>query len=214
MKQFKRWTVGIASRFDSVISQVENHEAIIASSIREAQGHAARARVKLARVERDGAGMRRRIKELEQARNTWTERALKSNDTNREQAIECLRRSKQAEAECACLQSECSSHEQTAQQLRRDIRTIDERIAELKRKKNAFAAREYRAKALACANPDREALLDGLEDIFERWEIRVTEHEIHGEVTSDSFEQQFASEEETASLEAELDELLAKQANS
>lgn len=43
MNVFKRWTTSIASSFDYVINQVENHDALVTAAIREMQSSGAKA---------------------------------------------------------------------------------------------------------------------------------------------------------------------------
>ena len=70
MHAFRRWTAGLVSRVDWMVSQVENHEALAESAIRDVQRAAARARVQLGRVRQDGSTLRRRRDEEAEAAMT------------------------------------------------------------------------------------------------------------------------------------------------
>lgn len=208
MKVFRRWKTSIAASFESVLNQVENHEAIAIEVIREAQEAAARARVKLGHVQRDGADMRKRLANTEKAEAAWSSRALQVHEEDRDKALECIRRRNQARHDLETLKEEIAKHNELESRLRADLKVIDERIRELKQKKNAFAAREYRAKALKTSHADNDALVTELDNIFERWEIRLAEGEAFAGEPVDVLESEFASAEEKIELEAELEELV------
>lgn len=206
---WKRWRISIGSGFESLIAQVENHEALVAEAIREAQSAATRAKVKLAHVRQDGERLRSRIEKLDTDETDWERRAQAQGNDNRERALECLRRRNCARRELEHLRGELARHEQTERSLAADIGKLDEHVAGLRRRKNTLAARDFRARALAAASPEEGALLGGVDEVFERWELKLAETEIVGGADSaDSFEDTFMAEEEKAGLEAELDELL------
>ncbi len=210
---WKRWKVSIGSGFESLITRVENHEALVAEAIREAQAASAKAKVKLAHVRRDGERLRERIAKLETAETDWERRAQAQAETKRERALECLRRRNNARRELEHLRSEAAKHEQTERSLSADIGQLEDHVAGLRRRKNTLAARDFRARALAAADPEEGELLSGVDDIFERWELKLAETEIiAGADATDCFEDSFMAEEEKSSLEAELDELVGSKA--
>lgn len=214
MKTFwKRWKISIGSGFESLITKVENHEAQVAEAIREAQAAAAKARVKLSHVRRDGERMRGRIAQLEANGADWERRAQAQAESSRERALECLRRRNQAKREREHLLGESTRQEQTERSLSADIDKLEEHVAGLRRRKNTLAARDFRARALAASDPAEGQLLCGVDDIFERWELKLAETEaLGGADATDAFEDSFMAEEEKAGLEAELDELCGQPA--
>lgn len=205
MKILNRWKTTLISGFEHVVNQVENHDAVIATAIRETREAAAGARVKLNRLRRDCEKMRLRLAELEQSAATWAARAVKSHPAEPDTALECVRRRNAVLQEAAYLREELSRHEALERQLNRDIVVIDERVAELNRRRNACSAREFRAKAIGVPE---EFLPPDVEDVFDRWEIKLTTAEPLAAGEADSLEARFAVGEERASLEAGLDELL------
>ena len=207
MKKLKHWTACIVSGFDSVISQVENHESVVSSSIRELQEAAVRARVNVNRLKRDIEGMRSRQSELARASERWTERAQKLRDSDQSKALECLRRRKQVEAEIERLSQDIPRHAALAQQIESDVSKIEGRIEELKLKKRAFSSRASRAKAFELSDRTDAGSADNLEDVFDRWEIKLARSEIGARVGCDTLEDEFTRAEEDAALQAELDSL-------
>ena len=89
---------------------------------------------------------------------------------------------------------------------------MEEQLQALLEKRNLMRTRQSRAEAVKTIQGSTESFSSDLDDIFERWETRVTEKEIAGSccVETDSFEEDFASEEEEMLLKSELSELLNK----
>ena len=206
MNIMKRWTTSLTSSFDWMISQVENHDALVTGAIREMQVAGGKARVQLERVRRDGERMRRRVVELDENIVAWEERAVRSA-ADRTRAIECLRRKQQAEREKKLIESQVAEHGRVESQLAKDLKLIDERIQELKRKKNTLNARQYRAEALKAGQLSELGLINEIDDIFDRWEMKLGQYETSS-VETDDFEEQFISDEDKAALESELDDLV------
>ncbi|MBK1859447.1 PspA/IM30 family protein [Cerasicoccus arenae] len=211
-KWFHRYRISLSSRIEHVLDQVENHEAVVAAAVKEAQQHSALARVKLQRVRRDGETLRQRADQLATEATRWEERAADCAATDRERARECLRRRRMAEEEQARLTHEASEHERLEQQLTADLRRVDERVRELQRRRHTLAAREQRAEAAVLTAPGEIGLLDDIEDVFERWEGKLTVNEIRADLDCDSFSDAFTQAEDNAALDAELDALIAGQA--
>lgn len=207
MRKLKIWTASIASGFDSVISKVENHESVVECSIQELQKAAAHAKVKLAHLRRELDRMRLKLQQLEQKKERWSERALSLRDSDKPKALECLRRMKRCQAEIEQLQQEIPRHSQTADSIGADVRKLESRIDELRLRKRAFSTRECRAKALKISEQTVGLEGDHLEDTFERWELKLAESEFGTSASLDSFEDAFERDDETASLEAELESL-------
>ncbi|MBC2594552.1 PspA/IM30 family protein [Ruficoccus amylovorans] len=206
---WKRWRITIGSGFESLITRVENHEALVAEAIREAQSAAAKAKVKLAHVRRDGERLRERARTLATETESWERRAQAQADDNRERALECLRRRNTTRRELDSTTAELARHEQTERALSADISKLEDHVAGLRRRKNELAARDFRARALSATSPEEGTLLGGIDDIFERWELKLAESEIICEpAPADDFADGFMAEEEKAELEAELDALL------
>ncbi|MBD5778146.1 PspA/IM30 family protein [Pelagicoccus sp. NFK12] len=207
MRKLKIWTASIVSGFDSVISKVENHESLVASSIQELQTAAAHATVKLGRLKQEIRRMKDKRCQLEQSRERWKERALALRESDKAKAIECLRRGKSVESEIAQLEKEIPSHNQLADSIEADLRKLQNKIDELKLRKRAFSTRASRAKAMKICQDYSATSGEQLEDTFERWELKLAESEIASSACTDSLEDEFLREEEFAALEEELEQL-------
>lgn len=206
---FKRWTSALVSRVDWMAAQVENQEALVNSAIREAQQATAKAKVQLARVHGDGNKLRNRLEEEQQAEQRWRDRARSCAEEDEAKALECLRRSKQAGKQAGQLKGRIEEHQRVEHQLQADVQTLQERLAELVEKRNLMRTRESRASAMKTVSEVMVPMNDGLDDIFERWDTRITEAEIISSCCeqSDPLDSDFVTAEEEDALRAELEEL-------
>jgi phage shock protein A len=208
MALWKRWSSGVLSSIDGFISQVENHEAQVTSSLCELDQGVARSKVQLARVGRDGATLRQSLAEEREAAVRWRERAKR--ETNDGRALECLRRAKRSETRCAELTTQQAEHARVEAQLKRDVRTLEQRATELRQQRNTMRTRQSRAEALVIVQGQGDLHGSEISEIFERWEIRVAESEIASgcvNPTADELEEEFDSAEAEADLKLELEAL-------
>ena len=212
MNQIKRWTVSVFSRIDALVAKVENHEALATEALRELQRATARANVQLKRVQRDGERQRRELSEAREAAQQWRERARRTID-DEARAMECLRRAKQAATRVSEVEARLEEHQQVEQQLQLDIRGLEERLSRLTDQRNLLRTRQSRADALGVVNGDKVQLESEVDELFDRWEMRITESEYAGglngafESGADAFETEFADEDEARELRAELEAL-------
>jgi phage shock protein A len=209
MNILKRWTTTVSSSFDWMMNQVENHDALVTAAIREMQEAGAKAKMQLARVKKDGEQMRKRVVEVKEMVTVWEERAVRSNEKDRTKALECLRRKKRAAEEQKQIEKQLLEHETLEKQLIQDLRTIDERVNELKRKKNTFSARQYRAEALKAGQLSELGIIGEIDEIFERWDHKIVRYDSLAE-THDDLDVEFEREEDRVALEIELEELVNK----
>ncbi len=209
MKIFKRIQVSCAAGFNRLLDHVENYEAVANESIRSAKSAYAKGQVRLNRVQNDTQKLKARVAEASKQADAWRTRALKAKDANREKAIECLSRRKQAEGDLKKNEDLLKEQERVEAELQSKLKTMRARIDELERKRNLLTVRDQGAKAAEamadCATSD---------EIFERWEEQVLECELsspeYSESDTDSFTREIQTEEDRAALEAELDELNEK----
>ena len=208
MKYIKRWTAGVFSRIDELVARVENHEALVTEALRELQQSTARAHVQLKRVREDGERLRRQLAESREQADAWQARAKRADDDTR--AIECLRRAKRMSAHAAELGRRLTEHERIERQLGEDVRGLEGRLAKLKEQRNLMRTRQSRAEAMGVVQDSMVSLGSDIDEVFDRWEARITEAEYAGGVegtTADAFENEYLSAEEEAQLRIELDEL-------
>ena len=208
MARFKRWTHGVVASIDSLIVQVENHEAQVTSSLRELEQGVARSKVQLMRVERDGVAMRQALSEEREAAVRWRERAKREEQEAR--ALECLRRFKRSNLRAKELEYNQTEHARVEQQLKRDILTLEQRLIELRQQRNTLRTRQSRAEAFNVVQGRGDLENGEIGAMFERWETRIAETEVTSGCLSavvDSFDEEFLDVEEAAALKLELRDL-------
>ncbi|SHJ37377.1 phage shock protein A (PspA) family protein [Malonomonas rubra DSM 5091] len=213
MKAIKRWTTGIFSRVDWAVSQIENQEALINSTLKESREAVAKAKVRLGRLRQDGNKLRQRLQNEEQNVERWRERAAQVAKADEARAIDCLRRGRQAEQLRSQLQKRVREHEQVEAQLGKEVAGMEEQLAELVEKRNMMRSRQSCAEALSSIQVGSTDIGNEVDDIFDRWEIRITEKELSSEcaINIDPLEESFASEEIEAELREELQQLIDTQ---
>ncbi len=216
MKAIRRITTGLFANFDWAVTQIENHEALVNAAMREIQHAASKAKVQLTRVRQDGERMRQRLQAQREVEALWADRALRCGAIDQAKALECLRRRKRAQAEIAELEAQLGSHGRLEEDLTRDLETIEKRMEDLRRKRNGLRTRESTAEALAAFQSHDAGLIAELDDVFDRWEIKVGSYECLGSVRPSNdhkLDEEFASAEEEEALKAELNALLSATAS-
>jgi phage shock protein A len=210
MNTFRKLTTTIRSNFQWIVTQIENHDALVESAIREIRGTRAKARAQFARMQREGQRIEERRREIEKEIALWTDRARRVKDSDEATALKCLQRRKHLQTTRQQLDEQSEEHARTEEQLQHDLKTIDERLQLLQQKQHLLRARESRADALrACQAEDLDPLSD-LDEIFDRWESKVLLHEASRECLStpaDTMANEFEIKEEEEYLRAELAEL-------
>ena len=212
MARFKRWTHGVVASIDSMIVQVENHEAQVTSTLRELEQGIARSKVQLMRIERDGLALRTALAEERDAAVRWRDRARREEQEAR--GLECLRRYKRASKRAAELQQNEAEHSRVEQQLKRDVQVLEQRLIELRQQRNTMRTRQSRAEAFSVVQGQSDLGTGELGAMFERWEEHVAETEVSSGclvATLDSFDDEFLDAEEAASLKLELRDLKENQ---
>ncbi|MBX7137560.1 MAG: PspA/IM30 family protein [Oligoflexia bacterium] len=210
MKRLRRVTAIIANGFDWMVSQIENHEALIDSTIAEIQEVGSRAAAQLKRVKQDGATLRHRLEELRKNAELWTERALAVAALDEQRALECLKRKKRTQREISELEQRERSHSQIDKQLTADLDIIEERMEALRQQRKLLGSRQSRAEALRSFQEGERRLFGEMDEILTRWKSKVTDYEMQAgywNSPQDGLEEQFNTLEKEAELNLTLSKL-------
>lgn len=210
MSLIRRISTSITSTVDKAVSRVENHDAIINAALRDTQQAAARSRVRLERVRKDGVSLRNRRADLETAVVRWTERAKSTAKDDESTALECLRRKKECEIQLRNLLASIEKHDELESRIVDQVKKIEARIGEVAQQRNVMRSRQSVAEAMRTINDIEGVSYGAIEDTFDRWEINLGESEILMGVGTpgDPLESAFMAEEEATELRAELAVLL------
>lgn len=213
MRLLHRISSTISAKVDQAITRVENHDAIIQAAIKRTQTNAATARVRLARVKKDGDALRKRKHALTQAIEDWTRRAREVANDDQTTALECVRRLRLAKDQLEQVSTSLTQHTELERQVERTLAELHARIAKMNQQRNMLRSRESVADAVRIINELDGVGAHDIDDTFERWEVMITEVEFDGSLPSqvDDLEARFIHEEDRAELEADLQQLLASE---
>jgi phage shock protein A len=134
-------------------------------------------------------------------------------------AREALARKSEHDEHCATMQTQWAAQKQAVDGLKDQLRTLNSKIEEAKRKKNILIARKKRAEAQKTIHETMSGLQDtSAFDTFDRMSSRIDQMEaeaaagaeVAGELTGDNLEQRFKKLESGAGADQNLLELKAK----
>lgn len=210
MSLIRRISATLTSSVDRAVSKVENHDAIVNAALRDTQQAAARSRVRLQRVRKDGRALKTRHQSLEEARERWTERARSCAVSDEAKALECLRRRKDCESQLRSLKESIEKHEELEARIAEQVKKIDARIGEVTHQRNMMRSRQSVAEAMRAIHNIEGVSYGEVEETFDRWEISLGETEVlmGAYDMSDPLDTEFITEEDTDELRAELDLLI------
>lgn len=210
MSLIRRISATLTSSVDRAVSKVENHDAIVNAALRDTQKAAARSRVRLERVRKDGQALKNRYESLQLAQSRWTERARSIAASDEAKALECLRRRKECDAQLRNLKDSIEKHEELEGRIAEQVKKIETRIGEVSNQRNMMRSRQSVAEAMRAIHNIEGVSYGQVEDTFDRWEINLGETEIlmGTNTVSDPLDTEFLAEEDTEALRAELDDLI------
>jgi len=209
MSRFKQWSTVLISRVDSMVSRMENHEALVDSAIHEVRQSLARAKVQLGRVQHDRQSLQVRHDQALAAVQNWTARATAVAVEDEQRAMECLRRKHGSAREAEALARQLAEQHKVEERLVTDIHAVEERLTRLLHQRNLLRTRESTAAAKGAMDCATSPLGEDISEVLDRWEMQVTAAELgNGFSTgSDSFVDDFEVTEEQAALREELAQL-------
>ena len=180
MNLLTRLTATIGASTTRAVARIENHDAIAAAAVSGAREAVATARVRHARLRRDGDARRETLLALEADERRWGERARTSAGRDESEALACLERRRATRARLAEGRRALDEHERLERETADRLRALEGRLAEIVRRRDALRSRESLARAgevLDTLGRDDE---HGLDDVFERWEVRIATSDSSG----------------------------------
>ena len=212
MSIIKRLSATLVSGIDKVVGEIENHDAVIQTSLNEMRKRIAEAKVRLGQVQREEARLQQKIQEQQGNVERWRQRAIdsaKGEAREEAKALDCLQRGHRCRQQIDKLEQARAQYRQSADKLALDIESSEQRLLEMKQKHTLMRARQSSSSALnATGDADAARLLD---TTFDRWEINISQAEtvldMHDNV--DALEREFITREQQQELRSELAALLA-----
>lgn len=210
MSLMRRISATITSSVDRAVSRVENHDAIINAALRDTQQAAARSRVRLERLRKDGESLKSKKAELETAIRRWGERAKRLGTEDEAKALDCLRRRRECETQLRNLTDAIDRHDELEARIGEQVKKVEARVHEVTQQRNVMRSRQSVADAMRAIQKIDASAGGDLEETFDRWEINLGETEFlfGASVSADPLESSLAAEEETEELRAELESLM------
>jgi phage shock protein A len=208
MRVFHRLQQTLSLHVEALLDQVENQEAVVLATIREVERGGTRVRIHRKACDRRIEELEKCIEKQRADAELWRDRARRLK-LDREKALECLRRFRAAEAQGSEAKEQLKKQQQLLESLREDERVIEDKLAELGRRRAQLSSREARTDAQAGL-----ADLGDIDDVFDRWEARIEEREVATEARAsakDGFARSLSEEEERAALADDLERLLAEE---
>lgn len=214
MNSLRRLTASIISSFEGVVGQLENHEALVTTAIREAEQAAGRAKAQLSRVQKDGIAMRKRVEELQEQAALWEDRAKRIAAQDEVKALECVRRRQRYLSQATTIEEQAIGHVKLERQLNADLSMVQDKLNALRQQRNIMRTRESRAEALRVVQSVESSTIGEIDDIFDRWEARISACESHVDSSvslgGDDLSAEFSSKEQEEELRAILQSFVAE----
>ena len=212
MSIVKRVYTSIAASVDQLVSEIENHEAAIGAAINEHSHKLSAARVKLNRLRATEQRTQEKRAELIETETRWVERARAEADQDEEKALLCLQRRQQIRRKIDKLTASLAEYRQAIAKMDSNIQRFEEEIKTLKQRHELLRARQTSAEVMSHMDGFSDALVNDLEQSFERWEIRVAQHEMGDDGCNafDELEQHYVEQENREALRTELTDLMAQ----
>src|SRR5688500_9732844 len=112
MKAIKTLFTSLSARFDCMVSELENHEALAESSIKEFERTDGQAKYHHLAMEGESARLGREGRRLEEEMAVWKDRARRVHASDQDKPLACVQRLKQAERQLAAVRGRLNESEQ------------------------------------------------------------------------------------------------------
>jgi phage shock protein A len=170
----------------------------------------AQAKVQFNQIQTDHSRTEKKIAEMNSQISLWKDRARRIAATDESKALECVRRIKGLQDETTRLKEAVSELTATEFKLEQNIFMLEERLREIKRRKNSLLCRQSCTDALHAADKAENRSVDEISRTFNSWESAIMVNEyISGEkVSCDELNRECEQEEQAAELKCMLDDII------
>lgn len=217
MSIFTRITATLGATADQAVSRFENHDAIAESALLQARQALAKARIRHKHLQNAGSDIRTRLERQLADEQRWTERArTMANGTDKERALECLAHRRTCRERIDAIELELRRHDAMEEGMTTRLQEMEQRLQGMTQQRNEMRSRESLAKATQVMDRVDSDGRDGVDAVFERWELSISDTEIRSDVQQDvisskpSLQRDLEAQEEKAALQEELAALIAE----
>lgn len=210
MSRMKRTLSALFYKVDQVVGEIENHDAVITQAIAEQQKMLAKARIEYRRLQSQRTKAEDDILALREKTKTWKDRALGVGE-DEDTAVACVAQMERLEAQVEQRQRMVAEFQQAQVRMNEDIQRAEAQLRDLKQKHQLLRARQTTADALGSLGDLGQTRGHDLQDSFDRWEVRISQHEVLTDVElgidDEALDRQFRKEEDRAKLKSRLQDL-------
>jgi phage shock protein A len=215
---FDRFSTLIKSNLNDLISSAENPEKMLNQIIVDMRNQLAKAKQLVAAAIADEKRLKDQADAEAKLANDWEERAMLAVQQERDDlAKQALLRSEEHKEHAMQLAQTWQMHRAETEKLKQDLRELNDKIEEAKRKKNLLLARQRRAEAQARISQTMSGMSDNSAfEAFNRMEEKINQNErqlsaareIDEEFAGDRLQGEFKQLERSAGAVGAEDRLL------
>lgn len=214
MSILKRLSTTLISRIDRVVTEIENHDAVIQAALNEMNSKMAKAKIALNQACRERDRIKTELETQQSNVHRWQERAIICAKTDESKALECLRRSHKSRDRAAVLQKSLDEYTRSIEKMTGNIQSSAQRLNEMKQRLTLMRAKQATSKTDATAHSNCGDAESIVEDTFNRWEMHLNHDDIPLDCTTDDMdelEHAFITQEQQNDLRSELTALLTRE---
>ena len=215
---FDRFSTLLKSNLNDLISSAENPEKMLNQIIVDMRNQLARAKQLVAAAIADEKRLKDQADAEAKLANDWEERAMLAVQQERDDlAKQALLRGEEHREHAMALATTWQMHRAETEKLKQDLRELNDKIEEAKRKKNLLLARQRRAEAQARISQTMSGMSDNSAfEAFNRMEEKINNterqlsaaREIDEEFSGDRLQGEFKQLEKSAGSIGAEDRLL------
>jgi hypothetical protein len=193
---------GFVTFFEDAVSKLENHDAQIKSSLREIESATIRLRQYQRVLLQDlTAAQAQEVLSNEESAK-WLRRAKDLKVSDREKALDCLRRAQDEERKRVQQFEKIAVTKDRIEQTDQELSRLEVMRGQIRHRRNELRSRASRAGVGATSG---DHVGERIEEIFARWELHVGEVDSSSQSESDPLKIDFEEKEKLAALEEQLE---------
>lgn len=201
---FVRITDVVTANINDLIDKVEDPEKMIKQIIREMEENIMRAKESIVEAIASEKELAREVERHRNQASSWQSKAEAALRSGKEAlAKEALSKKKDHERIASEVESSWKNAEATSSKLKNQLRAMENKLAEARRKRSTLVARQRAAEARKCVDSSQKKFRRGLEveNRFVRMEGRVLRMEAEAEAMAELNDEEVLFDKEIETLE-------------
>ena len=128
MSIIKRLYTTVSATVDQLVGDIENHDALIAATVRERHKKLAAARVQLKHLQERESRAEQELAELQQKHHQWQQRAQRLANDDEARALVCLQQRQVVTVQIDRLQQHRNQYREASRRMAADITRCEEQL--------------------------------------------------------------------------------------